>query len=328
MLSVQRDQGVLSLKFACLLVILLFGFSTSSPAQAQTTPTPQELFFAETGHTIKGEFLVFFLQARDPMLVYGYPITDAFIDPVYGRQVQYFEKARFELYPDAAPELRVRLTPLGKWLYTPGQVRVIPKNAAGCRTFTETDGNYQVCLSFLDFFNTHGGLVQFGYPISNVEIHGDTFVQYFQKARFEWRPERPAGQFVVVSDLGSIYFAQQALDKNFLRQRDNLPQTILRLKVRAFPERAVTGLQGQQTVYVTVHDQNLIPVAGARVQLQMRLPTGEEIDLPLEVQTDAKGMARLIVPFKTSLPGIVILRVTARLDDLEGSTISSFRAWY
>jgi hypothetical protein len=328
MLLVQRSQVVSRLKFACLLAILLLGFSTPSPAQAQTTPTPQELFFAETGHTIKGDFLVFFLQAEDPMLVYGYPITDAFSDPVYGRLVQYFEKARFELYPDEAPELRVRLTPLGKWLYTPGQVRVLQKNAAGCRTFTETEGNYQVCLSFLDFFTKFGGLKQFGYPISNVEMHGDLFVQYFQKARFEWRPERPAGQFVVVSDLGSIYFAQQALDKNFLRQSNNLPQTILRLKVRAFPERAVTGLQGQQTVYVTVHDQNLIPVAGAQVKLQMYLPTGEEIDLPLEVQTDAKGMARLLLPFKTSQPGIIILRITARLDDLEGGTISSFRAWY
>jgi hypothetical protein len=53
---------------------------------------------------------------------------------------------------------------------------------------------YSVGFGFLHFFQTHGGINVFGYPISQElpEIgpdgHSHT-VQYFQRARFEYHPE-------------------------------------------------------------------------------------------------------------------------------------------
>jgi hypothetical protein len=309
--------------FTCLL-LLLVGIPVYSPAHAQN----EQRFFPETGHTVSDEFLIFYERVADPMLVYGYPITDAFQDPIYGRIVQYFQKARFELYPNESPELRVKSTSLGSLLYRPGQLRYLPRNSPGCRTFQDTEGSHQVCYAFLDFFIANGGIEQFGHPISNLESQDGRIVQYFQRARFEWHPQLPSGERVQLTDLGRIYFDQQAIDKNLLRQKDNLPQTILRLNVRAFPERAVTSLQGRQTVYVVVQDQNLLPVADVQIFLRLRLPSGEKTDLFLQAHTDEKGLARLSLPFQVDQPGELIIEVTARLDDLQGQTISSFQAWW
>lgn len=64
---------------------------------------------------------------------------------------------------------------------------------ADCQTFPET--GFKVCGKFLSYWNTHGGLAQQGFPISDVfeEKNADPpagdgkvhKVQYFQRARFE-----------------------------------------------------------------------------------------------------------------------------------------------
>jgi hypothetical protein len=309
--------------FICLLSLLV-GISGLRPANAQSN----ERFFPETGHTVSDDFLIYYERAANPLLVYGFPITEAFQDPIFGRSVQYFQKARFELYPNETPDLRVRSTPLGSLLYKPGQRRFLPENSPGCRTIQYGEATYQVCYAFLDFFLTNGGIDQFGYPISNLESQDGRIVQYFQKARFEWHAQLPSGQRVQLTELGCIYFALQAIDKNHLRQKDNMPQTILRLNVRAFPERAITGLYGRQTVYVVVQDQNLLPVADAQVSLRIHLPTAKKPDFVAETRTDENGLARLSLPFQIDRPGTLVMDVTARLDDLQGETISSFQAWW
>ena len=309
--------------FACLAVILV-GSLFWIPAKAQF----EQRYFPETGHTITGEFLAFYEQASDPQLLYGYPITEAFINPYSGRLTQYFERTRFELYPDEPAALRVKLSLLGVWLYEPGQQRVLPDNSPGCQTYQEVEGSFQVCYAFLDFFKAYGGVRQFGYPISNLEVQDGRFVQYFQKARFEWHAQQPSGQRVKLSDLGSRYFAQQAYDPSYLYLKDNLPQTILSLSVRATPERIVTGLQGRQVLHVIVQDQNLLPVAKAEVTLTITSPNGEQVTLPIKVRTNEKGLARLSFPFQTDQPGLFRLQVTASLEGLQNQAISSFRAWY
>ena len=309
--------------FNCLL-LLLVGLFILRPAHAQDNGR----FFPETGHTVSDEFLVFYESASNPHLVYGYPITDAFQDPIFDRLVQYFQKARFELYTNESPGLRVKTTPLGSRLYKTGQRRALPEHSPGCRSFQYDKASYQVCYAFLDFFLANSGIEQFGYPISNLEGHDGLIVQYFEKARFEWHAQLPSGQRVQLTDLGCMYFNLQAIDTNLLRQKDNMPQTILNLNVRAFPQQAVTGLQGRQTVYVVVQDQNLLPVADAQVSLSLRLPSGEKSDLFLQARTDEKGLARLSLPFQVDQPGELILEVTARLNGFHGGTISSFQAWW
>lgn len=307
----------------CLLALLL-GLAGWRTAGAQRN----ERYFPETGHIVTGEFLAFYESVDDPLLLYGAPITDAFVDPIYGRLMQYFQKARFELYPDQPAELRVKLSPLGKYTHPIGLPRVLPASSVGCQTFTETDASFQVCYAFLDFFNAHGGVSQFGYPISGMEIQDGRVVQTFQKARFEWRPELTSGKRVQLAELGRIYFDQQALDQKYLRQKDNLPQTILQLGVRAYPERPVTSLQGKQNVFVIVQDQNRLPVGGAVVELTVRMPAGEGQDIHLQSTTDKNGIARFGFYFQTTRPELVPLEITASLDDMQTNTTSSFRTWW
>ncbi len=65
---------------------------------------------------------------------------------------------------------------------------------ANCQTFTET--GEVVCGRFLAYWKEHGGLMQQGYPISNElndvsEVDGKTSrMQYFERAVFEYHPER------------------------------------------------------------------------------------------------------------------------------------------
>ena len=315
-------------------VTLLFGLTGHTITHAQSLyPTVESRDFPETGHTLSGEFLAFYERTPNARIVYGFPITEAFIDPVYGRMVQYFQKARFELFPNEPLVLRVRLSDLGEWLYEPGQPRALAANSPSCRTFypegeSKIGPGFQVCYAFLDFFLANGGINQFGNPISNLESHDGRFVQYFQKARFEWHPQFPSGQRVQLTNLGSIYFNQQAVDQNYLRQGDNIPQTILHLHVRAYPQQAVTGLQGHQVIYIVVQDQNLLPVANANITLLLRTPSGTESSLPVQIETDQKGLARLTFPFETKQPGLFTLMMTAQLGDLLGQTSCSFRAWW
>lgn len=63
-------------------------------------------------------------------------------------------------------------------------------------------GHY-VIGGFLDFFNCHGGLAVFGYPITDEFSEGGMTVQYFERARFEWHPGNPWPYQVQLSLLGT-----------------------------------------------------------------------------------------------------------------------------
>lgn len=301
-------------------IVILFEWI---PVSAQSN----QLYFPETGHTVSGEFLQFYEKPIDPLLIYGYPITESFQDPTFGRIVQYFQNARFEYYPDAPPGMRVKQSPLGTYLYTPGTSSNLDPNTPGCETFQEKNTSFQVCYAFLDFLNAYGGVDQFGLPISNLEKQEGRIVQYFQNARFEWHPQMPTGQRVKITPLGSLYFARQALDQDRLRQKDNLPQTVIELNVRIFPAQPVMALAGRQTANIIVQDQNFLPVAGASVSLLVRLPGGQETEYKLDIPTRAQGLARITFPFEASQPGMVTLQATARYGNLMDQAVNSFWVW-
>ena len=67
--------------------------------------------------------------------------------------------------------------------------------------FPETGHN--VPPAFLKFWNDHGGLAVFGYPITEVRseknpVDGkDYSVQYFERARFELHPDKAGTPFEV-----------------------------------------------------------------------------------------------------------------------------------
>lgn len=65
-------------------------------------PTPASQFFPETGFSVGGGFLQFWLS-QGGLAIFGYPITDEFVEK--GHTVQYFERARFEHHPGTSPDL-------------------------------------------------------------------------------------------------------------------------------------------------------------------------------------------------------------------------------
>src|SRR4051812_41638383 len=91
---------------------------------------------------------------------------------------------------------------------TPGPAIGIPGD--GSQTFPETGKT--VTGLFLDYWNTHGGLAQQGFPISDVmsevsDLDGKTYtVQYFERAVFEYHPENAPPYNVLLSQLGTFQY--------------------------------------------------------------------------------------------------------------------------
>lgn len=131
---------------------------------------------------------------HDGLRLFGLPLSP--VVTVNGRQVQWFERARLEYWPEHQGTLYEIQPGLVGSEYTDG--RDFPTQAfftsrPGLRFFPET--SHGVGGKFLEYWEAHGGLDVFGYPISDeiVEILPETkeyhTVQYFQRARFEWHRE-------------------------------------------------------------------------------------------------------------------------------------------
>jgi hypothetical protein len=172
-------------------ILLLLALISSLSWQRSSALIGGEEYFEETGHRVTGEFLTRFHSVPNPLQLYGYPITEAYQDSTTHLLIQYFQKARLELHSLAPAGQRVQLTPLGKYLYNPGVPAPLPATGPACRSF---ENGFQVCYSLLEFYLANDGERQFGLPISNTELQSNVIVQYFQNARFEWRPELPTGQ--------------------------------------------------------------------------------------------------------------------------------------
>jgi hypothetical protein len=142
--------------------------------------------------------------------------------------VQYFERAVFEHHLELVPPLsplypeprqadyQVLLSQLGTFRYkekypngAPGQK---PNTSPGSRFFAET--GHRVGGKFLEYWDTHGGLEQQGYPISDEfrevsDLDGKTYtVQYFERAVFELHPENQPPYDVLLSQLGTLRYRQ------------------------------------------------------------------------------------------------------------------------
>jgi len=324
-------------KLRCLWSVLLICLLTSisgihhSLAQESLPSDGGQRYFPITGHWVLGDFLKTYEGIPDPELIYGNPITEAFNSPTFLKKVQYFEKARFEYVPDNPPELRVHITELGRLLYEAGPTLPTPQNSTACKSFLETKN--RVCYAFLDFFEAHGGEAQFGVPISNFELHDQRIVQYFQRARFEWHPELPEGQKVQLTNLGYSYFYRMdedplRLDPVALFPSSSAPQTILKLKVSAFTADSILPRTAQQTVYIVVQDQNLLPVPDAEAIMMVKFPSGHVERLSVPGKTNALGVISCPLSYHDQIPGMVDVFVTAYTDTLTSQAVTSFRIWW
>lgn len=303
---------------ALLLVSLLLAVGT--PVSAQSAGSE---YFAQTGHYVSGDFLAYYRSVSNPEELFGYPITEVFVKN--GQTIQYFQRARFELHLELPLGQRVQLTPLGSRLYQRGDQMTI-FNPFACRYFSQT--GFSVCYAFLDFFKKNGSEARFGLPISPFEFHNGLIVQYFEYARFEWRPNMPEGQRVTLTDLGTLYFADQKEDANLLTAvTNNSAPQLLKIQVRAFAWKAVALATDSQIIYVIAQDQNLQPVKGTQGSATVRWPNGESSVYPFITNESGVGIVSFTFtgqPYGQTI--IVDIRVTK--DGLQAATTTSFRIWY
>jgi hypothetical protein len=314
-----------SVRLIATVALAMAVFAGAFSAQAQT-PTSQ--YFPQTGHSVQGDFLRFF-NTRGGLEIFGYPLTEAFLEG--GRLVQYFQRARMESRPENPDPNKIQLGLLALELgYGAGPIpaaEIPPANDPNRRYFPAA--GHTTGYAFLNYFNAHGGLDIFGYPITEFKLENGRIVQYFQRARMEWHPEFPADQRVQLGNLGEVY-ATTRLDPSLLQPGSatfvNAPQ-ITALRATASLRLAITGPTGQQTLHVYVLDQRGKPVPGASSLAVVRFPSGDRtVTLP---PTDANGHAQATFDLGKLNPGqLVVVQVRASWATFLAQTQTSFFVWW
>lgn len=210
-------------------LVLAAAVVAALPGVVQAAPTDEPVvYFAETGHHVPRTFL---MAWRDfgGLPILGYPTTEPMERD--GRTVQYFERALMEWHPEhVGTRYEVQLALLGNWtaegrLDAPFQ-RMTPPRPGGespnVRFFQET-GHY-LSNGFKKYWERNGGLPLFGYPISEEFEEGGYTVQYFERARFEWRPEHRGTDFeVLLGHLGRSAAAAHGVTTAAVAQRPDAP---------------------------------------------------------------------------------------------------------
>jgi hypothetical protein len=192
-------------------LLTLLVASALLPLPAVTAAQPARCF-PETSQCISGAIRTYW-ERQGALRVFGYPITDVFVDQIEGTwtgPVQWFERDRLEDH--SAEGLGVLAGRLGatmlelqdrRWQDLP-QIDHAP---AGCRYFPQT--GHSLCGAFLPTWQADGGLLRFGYPLTEPLIEslmvGSTVwtgtVQYFERRRMEQHPELAGTAYQVLFGL-------------------------------------------------------------------------------------------------------------------------------
>ncbi|HEX2914594.1 MAG TPA: cellulase family glycosylhydrolase [Chloroflexia bacterium] len=208
---------------------------TSQPVDEGLRP----YYFSETDHYVASPIKELWRRAGGEE-VFGLPITDAMLvrrgddGTATGHNaliVQYFERARFEYYPDKIHEpgfgkyshifkyfYITDFGALGREMAGPGILNSPRVNRTGVdnptyRYFDQT--GHDLTGSFLAFWLNHYGDKLFGAPISQPLSENGLTVQYFENVRLEYHPELhgQSGE-VQVSRLGSAALQAKGLFQN------------------------------------------------------------------------------------------------------------------
>jgi len=179
-------------------------FDPFKPIPGQNS-TADRIYFPQTGHSLAYGFKQFW-ESHGGLAVFGYPISEEFNEknPDTGQTytVQYFERNRFEYHPElAGTPWEVSLGRLGVQAAPQTYPTSPPVNASGVLYFAATQ--HTLSGPFRQFWDAHGGLSMFGYPTSEPFEEGGLLVQYFERSRFEFHPELPAGSQILLTRLGS-----------------------------------------------------------------------------------------------------------------------------
>jgi iron complex transport system substrate-binding protein len=204
-------------KLLAIMAIFMFALLLPGvPRAASTYAQSDSRTFPETGKTVKGKFLAYW-NAHGGLAQQGLPISDEMQDVsvLDGKSytVQYFERAVFEMHPENQAPYDVLLSLVGVLRFN----QKYPQGAPGPKASTDNALTFRetgkaVGGKFRAYWESHGGLAQQGFPISDEfqeksDLDGKTYtVQYFERAVFELHPENQAPNDVLLSQLGSFLY--------------------------------------------------------------------------------------------------------------------------
>lgn len=245
------------------------GVKFAQNARAQAFWGISNVYFDQTGHHLSDDFLQAW-QANGGLRTFGYPISERIQED--GQEVQYFERARFELHPQhAGTQYIVQASLLGSWVTQERRanneapfVRTDPPedtSDSGRQYFEQT--GHTLAYGFKNYWEQNGGLYVFGYPISGEfsEFNRDTerehTVQYFERARFEWHPEHQGTPYeVLLGRMGAEYADENDVDTSRVEKSPD--------SIRAFPglldpnwSRAVRTQDGHAIGMITASSVNI-----------------------------------------------------------------------
>jgi subtilisin family serine protease len=172
-----------------------------------------QLFFPETGHTLSGVFRVYWENFGD-LAVFGYPISEPFVEE--GVTVQYFERMVLQTHPEfARTRFWVQPRLLGTY-YTRNRQNEAPFKRVPSPNKEEleketiywwAETGHTLRGEFLQHWANNGGLLTFGYPISEPFVENNRLVQYFERYRLELHLELEGTDYIVLGTLMARNFA-------------------------------------------------------------------------------------------------------------------------
>lgn len=275
----------------------------------------------ETGYMVDSRFVVYYKE-HGGQEIFGYPISEAFIERDTDKIIQYFENARLEMTVDNLGEMQVKTSALGMMLGGWEAPIMDPGDIPGCRFFQET--GHQICHMFLEYYDHHGGSEVFGFPIAEIELEDEHIVQYFQWFRLDWAPNEEEQGEVRPGPLGLVQMQQTHPELSFQATGVGGGDGLL---VTTSVENASTPSTGEQTIYLRVRDQNNQPLQGATATLVAHFPEGARtIVMPL---TDVNGRSQVTFLFEDQPAGISVnIDLTVFFGNLKKETRESFMISY
>lgn len=165
-----------------------------------------------TGYTLAPQFVQFY-DNHGGVPQFGYPISEARVENGY--LIQWTERQRLEYHPENKDtDYEVLLGLLGRELtrgfagpaftaHEDHASRVVEYNYRLSPELYFPQTGQTVSEPFLSYWQEHGGLPVFGYPISSLFSNDSGLqVQWFERARFEYHPDLPDPYKVLLGHLG------------------------------------------------------------------------------------------------------------------------------
>jgi len=339
-MSLCKSVSTIRVALALVMTVVIVGFSPVQRGEALQLGQQTTRSFPDTEFTVDGDFLTFF-DTYGGLEVFGYPITARFLDR--GVEVQYFQNARFEAHPNNPDPYKVQLGLLGSELNY-GTPRVPSPQFTSQRRIYFSETGHIVSYAFLDYFESHGGLMVFGYPISEMRYdENGRIVQYFQRMKLEWHADDRISP-VQVGSLGEIYFdahpelilkqAQQNTRPDLNRPSSSptptpTPSVVTAVEAVVSVRYSVMGQEGNQAVSVLVVGNNGTRIHNANVSIRLVSSEGQLLDSKSGLLTNTDGFVRVSFPAPPGQPGQEVL-VYADVDysGLHDSGADAFLLWW